>query len=56
MFTICEHRVLADLFGHHQERAGLVDRPADHRIVLLFLDRHRLAGDHRLIDGRLCLS
>ena len=48
-----QYGVLADLLGHHQEGAGLVDRAADHGIVLLLLDRHRFAGNHRLIDGTL---
>jgi hypothetical protein len=29
--------------------------PADHRIVLLFLDRHRFAGNHRFIDRTLAV-
>ncbi len=45
-----EHGVFADLVGDHQERSCLVERAADHRIAAPFLHRHRLAGDHRLLD------
>ena len=46
-----DQRVAADLAGAHHERAGLVDGAADHLAAGLLGDRHRFAGDHRLVDG-----
>ena len=46
-------RVSWSTYGGHQERAGLVDRPVDHQFALPFLDRRRLAGNHRLINHAL---
>ena len=45
-----EHRVAADLGGPHPERAGLVDGGADDDVARSLGDRHRLAGDHRLVE------
>ena len=51
--TICaEHGVAADLVGAHDERAGLVERAADHLVAGLLGDRHRLAGHHRFVERR----
>ena len=41
--------VLADLGRAELERAGLVDRRADHLVADFFLDRHALAGHHRFV-------
>ena len=46
-----QQRFRSDLGGGHDEAAGGVHRPADHRIADILHDRHRLAGDHRLVDG-----
>ena len=47
-----EQRVRADALGPHHERAGAVDGAARSPVARLLLDRDRLAGDHRLVDGR----
>ena len=44
--------VRTDFGGAVLERAALVDRRADHGVAHLFLDRHRLAGQHGFIDER----
>ena len=45
-----EHRVAADPLGAHDKAAGRVDRCARHLVARGFLDRQRLAGDHRLVN------
>ena len=37
--------------GPHDQAARAVDRAADQLLAGAFLDRDRLAGDHRLVDG-----
>ena len=51
-----QQRVAADPLGPHHQAAGAVDRAADDLGSRLFLDRDRLAGDHRLIDGAAALD
>ena len=46
-----EHGVRADALGLHPERPGAVERGAHHRVAGLHLDRNRLAGEDRAIDG-----
>ena len=46
-----QQRLAADALGPHDEAAGAVDRPADDAAAWRLLDRNRLAGDHRLVDG-----
>ena len=46
-----EQRVPADALGPHHEAAGAVDGAARDPVARPLLDRHRLAGDHRLVDG-----
>jgi len=41
----------ADTFGAHHEAAALVQSAADDRAPGPLLDRHRLAGHHRLVHG-----
>ena len=45
-----QQRVLADALGGHDEAARLVDGTAGDVVALGFLDRDRLAGDHRLVN------
>ena len=56
MRDLREQRVGADLLGAHHERARLIDGGAGDRIAGALLDRHRLAGDHRLVDDRVALE
>ena len=51
-----QHRVGADLVGAHHQRAGAVDGAADQLVAGLLGDRHRLAGDHGLVDGARALQ
>ena len=46
-----QHGVGADLGGAYPQRAGAVDGRPDHGVPGPFGDRHRLAGDHRLVHG-----
>ena len=48
--------VLADVRRLHEEDAVLVDRRADDLVAGGLLDRDGLAGQHRLVDGRLALG
>ena len=47
-----QRRVLADPGGADDEAAADVDRRADHLLPGPDFDRHRLAGDQRLVDRR----
>ncbi len=51
-----KQRVGTDLLCAHDEGAGAVDRGADDRVARPFVDGHRLAGDHRLVDCALPLE
>ena len=46
-----QQRVAADPVGAHHERAGPIQRAAGDSRARSFLDRNRLARDHRLIDS-----
>src|SRR5262249_34195067 len=50
LHDVCEHAVGAERGGGVAERAGAVDRAADDAIADVLRDRHRLAGQHRLVD------
>ncbi len=45
-----QHRLASDLLGAHDQPAAAVDRAADQAVARTLLDRHRLAGDHQLVD------
>ena len=45
-----QHGVAADLFGPHDEAAGLVERAGDDLRARLLGDRHGFAGDHRFVE------
>ena len=48
-----EHGFGADALGAHHERTVDDDGGADHTVASAFVDRRRLAADHRLVhDGR----
>ena len=51
-----QHGVAADLLGAHQEAAGGVERAGDDLRAGLLGDRHRLAGDQRLVERRAALG
>ena len=51
-----ERRVGTDLGGLVAEAAALVDGRADHRIADDLLHRHRLTGEHRLVDLRCAVD
>ena len=46
-----EHGFAADTLRFDDNAAGLIDGAAGHAITAALLDRHWLAGDHRLIDA-----
>ena len=48
-----QRRVFADAGGPHDEATGHVERGADDGVAGADVDRHRLAGHERLVDGRL---
>jgi len=47
-----QRRILGELGDAHIQRALLVERPGEYLVADLLLDRHRLAGDRRLVDAR----
>jgi hypothetical protein len=51
-----KHGLRADLLGPHDEAARGVEAGPDHPVARPFLDRDRLAGDHRLVDARPALD
>ena len=51
-----ERGVAADLGGAHDEAAAGVDGRAGDRVAGLLLDRHRLAGEQRLVDRARALA
>ncbi len=51
-----EQRIAADALGAHDEAAGAVDGGAGDLVARRLLDRHRLAGDHRLVDRAVALE
>ena len=46
-----EQRVASDALGAHDKRTCAVDGSAGDSIAGMFFGRHRLARDHRLVDG-----
>ena len=55
--TICDKQaVRADALGHHQHRAGLVERGADHAIARGLVHRQRLAREHGFVEARAALE
>src|SRR5206468_11351059 len=50
-----EGRLSADATGAKAKGAGPVDRAPNHLVSRTLVRRHALAGDHRLIDGRVPL-
>jgi hypothetical protein len=51
-----QQRVGADPLGAHDQAARRVQRRAGHGVAGTFLDRHRLARDHRLVDRAISLE
>jgi hypothetical protein len=50
-----EHGGRAHLVGPDHERAGAVERGADHPVALASSDRHGLAGEHGFVDAGTAL-
>ncbi len=49
---LAERRLGAELLGADLQPAELVDRAGEDGIALTLVDRHALAGEHGLVDGR----
>ena len=46
-------RILPRLFGPDMQDPVFIDGPAEDPVALLFIDRHTLAAEHGLVNGRL---
>ncbi len=55
-YDLRQHRVLDNAFSPHKKTPGSIDGGARHLVAGGFLDRHGLAGQHRLVDDGAALD